>query len=124
MEGRKYLFEIYTSGEDTTEGYIELTLEEAKLINFASDPKNWSSIIKDDDYSGSFGIDIDNPICIETGRPVKLEQIGNLIKDIDESNNLRYYCAKCGSRISTVNFKNPNFCYECGAKLTDKKEEK
>ena len=114
MEGKKYLFEIYTSCEGITEGYIELTLEEAKLIDFVSDPKNWSSITKDEDYSGSFGIDIDNPICIETGRPVKVEQVGNLIKDIDESNYLRYYCAKCGNRIR---YDTPNYCPECGTKM-------
>lgn len=121
MEGRKYLFEIYTSGEGITEGYIELTLEEAKLIDFASDPKNWSSITRDEDYSGSFGINIDKPICIETGRPVKLEQIGNLIKDFDQGNNLRHYCAKCGTFLRPFNIS--NFCPECGVKLNDKKEE-
>lgn len=121
MKPRKYLFEIYTSCEGITEGYIELTLEEAKLIDFVSDPKNWSSITKDEDYSGSFGINIDKPICIETGRPVKLEQIGNLIKDVDQGNNLRHYCAKCGTFLRPFNIS--NFCPECGVKLNDKKGE-
>ena len=117
MKGRKYLFEICTSAEGITTGYIELTLEEAKLIDFASDPTNWFSITKDENYSGSFGIDIDKPICIETGRPVKLEQVGNLIKDIDESGNIRHYCAKCGNHINRVYCNTPKFCHECGAKI-------
>lgn len=58
---RKYKVEL--SADDATVGYIQLTSEEAKIIEYATNEENWD-IVKQGEYSGLFEIDVNNPIEI------------------------------------------------------------
>ena len=56
---RKYKVEL--SADDVTVGYIQLTSEEAKIVEYATNEENWD-IVKQGEYSGLFEIDVNNPI--------------------------------------------------------------
>lgn len=58
---RKYKVEL--SADDATVGYIQLTSEEAKIVEYATNEENWD-IVKQGEYSGLFEIDVNNPIEI------------------------------------------------------------
>ncbi len=58
---RKYKVEL--SADDATVGYIQLTSEEAKIVEYATNEENWD-IVKQGEYSGLFEIDVNNPIGI------------------------------------------------------------
>lgn len=61
---KKYKFEVWNSAEDISTGYVILTMEQAKAVAYACNEDNWIDA-KLNNYSGSFGIDIDNPIPVE-----------------------------------------------------------
>ena len=61
---KKYRYNISIFAEGEIKGTIDLTEEQAEAIYFASDINNWSSITKQENYSGSFEIDLDNPMEI------------------------------------------------------------
>lgn len=58
---KKYKVEL--SADDATVGYIQLTSEEAKIVEYATNEENWD-IVKQGEYSGLFEIDVNNPIEI------------------------------------------------------------
>lgn len=60
---RKYKYKVELSADDATVGYIQLTSEEAKIIEYATNEENWD-IVKQGEYSGLFEIDVNNPIEI------------------------------------------------------------
>ena len=53
------------SAEGYTCGTIDLTKKEASIVEHATDPSNWSTISVQENFSGDFWIDIDNPMEIE-----------------------------------------------------------
>ena len=58
---KKYYFPVAYFAEGVSTGYIRLTLEEAKSVAFATNPKNWENA-EIEKYSGSFVIEIDQAI--------------------------------------------------------------
>nr|DAE28976.1 MAG TPA: hypothetical protein [virus sp. ctmTa7] len=60
---RKYKYKVDLSADDATVGYIQLTSEEAKIVEYATNEENWD-IVKQGEYSGLFEIDVNNPIEI------------------------------------------------------------
>ena len=61
MKNKKYFFPVTFWAEGISTGYIKLTREEANIVAFATNPKNWNEpeIVK---YSGSFKIEMDQAI--------------------------------------------------------------
>lgn len=57
---KKYKYHVSLSGEDWSDGYVELTKKEAEIVVYATDIKNWKDAHLNP-YSGDFLIDIDNP---------------------------------------------------------------
>lgn len=62
-EDQKFYFNVGTFAEGDSRGRVRLTLEQAKIIEYATDKGNWENY-DDDGYSGSFFIDIDHPVPI------------------------------------------------------------
>lgn len=60
---RKYKYKVELSADDATVGYIQLTSEEAKIVEYATNEENWD-IVKQGEYNGLFEIDVNNPIEI------------------------------------------------------------
>lgn len=63
MQNKKYKYKVSNIADDETIGYIELTLDEARIVQYATNEENWN-IIKQGEYSGGFEIDVNNPIEI------------------------------------------------------------
>ena len=62
-DDQKYKYKVSNSADDELEGYVNLTKEEAKIVQYATNPENWE-IIKNGKYGGVFDIYINNPIEI------------------------------------------------------------
>lgn len=60
---KKYKYKIHKAAEGETVGYVELTPEEAAIVDKALDVRNWS-MLKREPYSGDCWIDIDNPVDV------------------------------------------------------------
>jgi hypothetical protein len=58
---KKYRYAVSYMAEGTTCGYVDLTKAEAKVVAYATNTDNWKSL-QYESWSGSFWIDIDNPI--------------------------------------------------------------
>lgn len=63
MQNKKYKYKVSNTADDATVGYIQLTPEEAKIVEYAMNEENWD-IDKQGEYSGLFEIDVNNPIEI------------------------------------------------------------
>ena len=61
---KKYRYDVALLAEDTTTGTIDLTKKEAELVARVTDTNNWNNLDWNS-YSGSFWIDIENPMEIE-----------------------------------------------------------
>ena len=61
MKDKKYYLPVENSAEDESTGYVKLTLEEAKIVAFATNSKNWNEP-EIEKYSGSFHIELDQAI--------------------------------------------------------------
>lgn len=60
---KKYKYGVCLSAEDYSGGYVRLTRREAEIVSYATSEWNWED--KElNPYSGSFYIDLDNPIEI------------------------------------------------------------
>lgn len=57
---KKYRYNVMLSADDMTVGSVVLNKDEAELVSRITNPKNWNDLIENE-YSGSFFIDIDNP---------------------------------------------------------------
>lgn len=62
---KKYRYNVGLMAEGHTLGTIDLTKKEAEIVERVVNPENWSTITLDESWSGSFWIDIDNPMEIE-----------------------------------------------------------
>ena len=63
MQNKKYKYKVSNIADDETIGYIELTPDEARIVQYATNEENWN-IIKQGEYSGGVEIDVNNPIEI------------------------------------------------------------
>ena len=63
-EGTKFYWKVWQSAEGCTDGYVLLTKKEAEIVSYATDWNNWKCV-NDESWSGSFSIDLDNPIPVE-----------------------------------------------------------
>lgn len=63
MQNKKYKYKVSNIADDETIGYIELTSDEARIVQYATNEENWN-IIEQGEYSGGFEIDVNNPIEI------------------------------------------------------------
>lgn len=61
---KKYRYNVCLSAEDVTTGTIDLTKKEAEIIARATNTDNWNNL-EWNSYSGSFWIDIENPLEIK-----------------------------------------------------------
>lgn len=61
---KKFWFNVYTSGESTSNGYVKLTMAEAILVSKVVNKENWFALY-DESYSGSFAIDLDSAVDAE-----------------------------------------------------------
>ena len=61
MKNKKYYFPVTYFAEGVSTGYIKLTREEANIVAFATNPKNWNEP-EIEKYSGSFMIEMDQAI--------------------------------------------------------------
>jgi hypothetical protein len=61
---KKYRYMVSNLAEGTTCGYVDLTKAEAKIVAYATNQDNWKNV-QYESWSGSFWIDIDNPIEIK-----------------------------------------------------------
>lgn len=93
---RKYRYLVSLTADGCSRGFIELTKEQADIVDFATDTRNWEDA-ETEMYSGFFFIDTGNPI--------------ELTKDIKEY------------LLSDIRYKNFTFIEE-GISLTDFLEEK
>jgi hypothetical protein len=62
---KKFWFNVYTSGEATSNGYVKLTMAEAILVSKVVNKENWFALY-DESYSGSFAIDLSSAVDAET----------------------------------------------------------
>lgn len=62
-EDKKYKYGVCLSAEDYSDGYVRLTRREAEIVSYATNERNWEDK-ESNPYSGSFYIDLDNPIKI------------------------------------------------------------
>lgn len=62
-EDKKYKYFVSLSADDETCGYVRLTRREAEIVSYATNERNWEDK-ESNPYSGSFYIDLDNPIKI------------------------------------------------------------
>ena len=60
----KYRYEMHKAGEGETIWYVDLTPEEAAIVEKALDIRNWK-VYKREPYSGDCWIDINNPMEIK-----------------------------------------------------------
>ena len=60
MEDKKYRYNVFLMAEEYSTGYVELTKEEAKLVEYATNTANWKDK-EIEPYSGFFGIDTEHP---------------------------------------------------------------
>lgn len=61
---KKYRYKVSLSAEGRCYGTIDLTEEEAKIVAYATNPKNWKNKFYGE-YYGEFRIDLDNPMEIK-----------------------------------------------------------
>jgi cell wall assembly regulator SMI1 len=62
---KKFWFNVFTSGEATSNGYVKLTMEDAILVSKVVNKENWFALY-DESYSGSFAIDLSSAVDAET----------------------------------------------------------
>ena len=63
-EEKKYKYVVCLSAEDYSDGYVRLTRREAEIVSYATSECNWEDA-DSNPYSGSFYIDLDNPVEID-----------------------------------------------------------
>lgn len=78
---KKYKYKVELSADDGTVGYVELTSEQAELVAHVTNTNNWE-IIKQGQYSGTFEIDLKNPLEIEHSNATISDNIYKLYKKI------------------------------------------
>ena len=61
MKIKKYFFPVAYFAEGVSEGYMKLTREEAEIVAWATNPKNWTDA-EIEKYSGSFHIELNQGI--------------------------------------------------------------
>lgn len=61
---KKYRYNVSLFGEEIYVGTIDLTKNEAEIVAYATNKKNWKNCCGGN-FCGDFWIDIDNPIEIE-----------------------------------------------------------
>ena len=61
---KKYRYKVGLFAEGRCYGTIDLTEEEAKIVAYATDPKNWKNKFYGE-YYGEFKIDIEHPMEIK-----------------------------------------------------------
>lgn len=69
---KKFWYQIGTSAEGESYGYVLLTPREAKIVSYATNKENWQGS-EIEDWSGYFWIDLDNPIPYEKGKGIELQ---------------------------------------------------
>lgn len=62
---KKFWFNVVTSGEGTSSGYVKLTMAEAILVSKVANKENWFALY-DEAYSVSFAIDLGSAVDAET----------------------------------------------------------
>lgn len=60
---KKYRYAVSLNAEGNSWGYIVLTKEQAIIVDYATNEKNWEDA-HHEHHSGYFNIDIDNPMEI------------------------------------------------------------
>lgn len=70
---KKFWYQVGTSAEGESYGYVLLTPREAKIVSYATNKENWQGS-EIEDWSGSFWIDLDNPIPYEEGKGLELQK--------------------------------------------------
>lgn len=61
---KKYRYKVGLYAEGKRTGTIDLTEEEAKIVAYATNPKNWKNDLWGE-YYGEFKIDIEHPMEIK-----------------------------------------------------------
>lgn len=64
VKEKKYKYGVSLSADDYSDGYVRLTRREAEIVSYATSECNWEDANLNP-YSGSFCIDLENPIEIE-----------------------------------------------------------
>ena len=60
----KFYWNVCQAAEGNTTGYVKLTKKEAEIVSFVTDWDNWKNL-NDEPWSGSFSIDLSNPIPVD-----------------------------------------------------------
>lgn len=61
---KKYRYNVSLSAEGRRSGTVDLTKEEAEIVAYATNPKNWKNAFYGE-YYGEFKIDIEHPMEIK-----------------------------------------------------------
>lgn len=65
MADKKYKYNVCLCADGVSTGTVVLTKEQARIVDFVTNPSNWNDA-EVEEYSGSFCIDIDTPMQIES----------------------------------------------------------
>ena len=63
MTQEKKWYSVSLSAEDSTDGYVRLTEDEALLVDRATNPRNWKCV-EHRPWSGMFLIDLKHPLDV------------------------------------------------------------
>lgn len=61
---QRYKYKVMNVAEGDATGYVLLTKRDAALVAYVTNQENWSAL-DDDGYSGTFKIDVENPISVD-----------------------------------------------------------